>query len=94
MAMAYHALGKQNEAAAEVAKLNAYGPQAGAFPFAMIYAQWGRYDEALTWLQKAYDLPDIGIIQIEAEPWFDPMRQMPRFKDIEKRLDVAPLEAK
>jgi TolB-like protein/DNA-binding winged helix-turn-helix (wHTH) protein len=90
MAMAYHALGKQTEAAAEVAKLKAYGPQAGAFPFAMIYAQWGRYDDALTWLQKAYDLPDIGIIEIEAEPWFDPMRQMPRFKEIEKRLDVTP----
>jgi TolB-like protein/DNA-binding winged helix-turn-helix (wHTH) protein len=89
MAMAYHALGKQNEAETEVAKLKAYGPQAGAFPFAMIYAQWGRYDDALTWLQKSYDLPDIGIIQIEAEPWFDPMRQMPRFKEIEKLLDVA-----
>jgi serine/threonine-protein kinase len=90
LAIAYHALGKQKEAMAQVAKLDALGADWGPFAYAQIFAQWGRSDDALTWLEKAYDLPDQGIIQIEAEPWLDPIRQMPRFKDIERRLDVSP----
>ena len=88
LAIAYHALGKQKEALAQVAKLDALGAEWGPFAYAVIYAQWGRLDEALAWLEKAYDLPDQGIIQIEASPWLDPIRQDPRFKDIERRLNV------
>jgi TolB-like protein/DNA-binding winged helix-turn-helix (wHTH) protein len=90
LAIAYHALGKPKEAMAQVAKLDALGAEWGPYAYAVIYAQWGRLDDALTWLEKAYKLPDLGISQIEADPFLDPIRQMPRFKEIERRLDVAP----
>jgi serine/threonine-protein kinase len=89
LAITYHALGKQNEAMAQVAKLDALGVNWGPYAFAEIYAQWGRLDDALNWLEKAYELPDQGIIQIEASPWLDPIRGTPRFKAIERRLNVA-----
>jgi serine/threonine-protein kinase len=90
LAIVYHAMGKLKEAMAEVAKLDALGAESGPFAYAEIYAQWGRFDDALTWLEKAYNLPDQGIIQIEGEPSLDPIRHMPRFKEIERRLDVPP----
>jgi serine/threonine-protein kinase len=90
LAIAYHALGLQNEALAQVAKLDALGANWGPFAYVQIYAQWGRLDDALTWLERSYDLPDQGIIQIEASPLLDPIRQSPRFKEIERRLDVPP----
>ena len=90
LAIAFHALGKPQEAAAEVAKLDSLGADSGPYSYVVIYAQWGRPGDALTWLEKAYDLPDLGITQIEADPLLDPLRALPRFKAIERKLDVPP----
>ena len=90
LAIAFHALGKPQEAAAELAKLDALGADSGPYSYVVIYAQWGRPGDALTWLEKAYDLPDLGITQIEADPLLDPLRALPRFKAIERKLDVLP----
>jgi serine/threonine-protein kinase len=90
LAVAYHALGRQHDAEAEVGKLDELGADTGPFAYALIYAQWGRSDDALMWLQKSYDLPDQGIIAVPVEPFLDPIRQTPRFKRIERMLDVWP----
>lgn len=90
LAVAYHALGRQSDAEAQVAKLDALGADSGPFAYALIYAQWGRLDDAVTWLQKSFDLPDQGIIEVPAHPWLDPIRHLPRFQELEQRLDAAP----
>jgi serine/threonine-protein kinase len=90
LAVAYHKLGRQNDAEAQLAKLQALGTDSEPFGYAEIYAQWGRPDDALKWLEKSFDLPDQGIIQVPTDPWLDPIRQMPQFKELEQRLDLAP----
>jgi tetratricopeptide (TPR) repeat protein len=86
LAIADHALGKAQTAKDDFARLrNALG-QAGAYNYAQVYAQWGQTDDALHWLEAAYNLHDPGMIQLRADPLLDPIRPAPRFRAIEIRL--------
>jgi tetratricopeptide (TPR) repeat protein len=87
LAVAYHALGKQSDADAQLAKLRSMMGDAGAMQYADIYAQWGRNDEALHWLEEAYRLQDTGLTWIQVDWMLDPVRDTPRFKDIVRLLN-------
>jgi len=54
---------------------------------AAAYAMLGQPDEALTWLERAYEARDSWMIQLN-DPVFDPIRQDPRFVDLLRRLDL------
>jgi hypothetical protein len=58
-----------------------------AYQYAQIYAQWGRPADALRWLETAYVLKDSGLNEIKVSPFLDPVRNLPEFIDIERRLD-------
>ena len=46
----------------------------------------GNYDEALAWFERAYQRRE-GILQwIKVHPFFDPVRDDPRFKDLVRRV--------
>jgi serine/threonine-protein kinase len=87
LAVAYHALGRQVDADAQLAKLRGMMGDAGAIQYADIYAQWGRNDDALHWLEEAYRLQDTGLTLIQVDWMLDPVRDTPRFKDIVRRLN-------
>ncbi len=87
LALAYHALGRQQDSLAEIAKLEAHGPDSGPFVLACIYAQLGEPDKALDFLERAYRVRDQGILQLRADPLLDPIRAHPRFKAIDRLLD-------
>jgi len=87
LALADHAIGKQADAAANFAKLRAQLGDTGAIQYAEIYAQWGQPDEALHWMEEAWRLHDPGLIEMKADSRLDPIRDLPRFKAIEQRLN-------
>jgi TolB-like protein/Tfp pilus assembly protein PilF len=48
----------------------------------------GNYDEALVWFERAYQRRE-GILQwIKVHPFFDPVRDDPRFKDLVRRVGL------
>ncbi|HEY0593403.1 MAG TPA: tetratricopeptide repeat protein, partial [Thermoanaerobaculia bacterium] len=55
------------------------------FP-AVIYAGLGRREEAFAWLERAHRERAYWLISIHVNPWFDPLRDDPRFHDLERRL--------
>jgi len=57
-----------------------------AYQYAEIYAQWGDIPKALDWLEKSYRLQDPGLSFLKVDELLDPIRQQPRFQDIEHRL--------
>jgi TolB-like protein/DNA-binding winged helix-turn-helix (wHTH) protein len=77
-------------AAAQMAKLRAALGDAGAYNYAMIFAQWGQKADAIKWLQTAYRLHDSGLVDMKVDPFLDPIRDTPEFKDIERRLNFPP----
>ena len=90
LAIAYHALGRQAEAEMKFANLyKAFGDR-DADVCAEIYAQWGRPVESLRWLETAYTLNNAGLNEMKVSPFFDPIRNLAEFKDIERRLNFPP----
>jgi TolB-like protein/DNA-binding winged helix-turn-helix (wHTH) protein len=90
LAIAFHALGKLDEAQTQMSKLHASMGNNNAYQYALIYAQWGDAPNALHWLETAFRLRDGGLETLKVEPMLDPVRGSPEFKDIEQRLDFPP----
>jgi serine/threonine-protein kinase len=86
LALAAHALGQQHEAEAHLAAIQAKLHDAGAYNYAVIYAQWGQRADALQWLQAAWRLRDPGLVDIKVNPMLDPVRDAPEFQDIQRHV--------
>ena len=54
-----------------------------------ILAQWGRQDEALAALEKAFAVSDPGLAQLRNDPLLDPIRHSPKFVTILSALGFA-----
>ena len=67
---------------------NAIRGQVPAFVIGSFYARLGKSDEAMKWLQKAYDDRDFRVLMIGVSFEFDPLRKDPRFIDLSKRLGL------
>jgi tetratricopeptide (TPR) repeat protein len=86
LALAYHKLGRQADAETALARFKALEGDAGAYGYAMIYAQWGNTPKALEWLETALQLRDPQLINLKTDLLLDPLRQEPRFQAIERAL--------
>jgi TolB-like protein/DNA-binding winged helix-turn-helix (wHTH) protein len=86
LAVVYAKQGRQAEFAAEISKLYGLIGDDGAYNYAQIYAQAGRYDDALDWLEKAVAFEDAGLVDVRVDPMLDPLRAMPRFNTILRRV--------
>ena len=87
LAIAFHKVGRQAEADAELAKVRGLGDTA-AFQMTQIYAQRGEPQEALEWLARAYRVRDPGIIAIKVEPLLEPIRTTPEFRRVLAELKL------
>ncbi len=54
---------------------------------AAFYAMVGEHDEALDWLERAFEVHDPGMPYI-GMPAFDPLRSDPRFQDLLRRMNL------
>jgi len=52
-----------------------------------LYTRAGKTDEALTWLEKAYDARDQNMPYISVDPIFDGLRDHPRFQELMRRMN-------
>jgi eukaryotic-like serine/threonine-protein kinase len=59
------------------------------FDQARIYAGLGDKDEALRWLEKAYEERDWGIAWLKVDPTLDSLRADPKFSDLMYRMGLA-----
>jgi serine/threonine protein kinase/Tol biopolymer transport system component/tetratricopeptide (TPR) repeat protein len=90
-----HAMaGQRNEALKIVEELSEQSKREHVWPYniAVIYVGLGERDEALQWLEKAYLEHSDDLIYLKVDPIFDPLRSDPRFKDLLRRVGLAPLE--
>jgi predicted Zn-dependent protease len=90
LALAYHALRKLKEAAAELEELRALQGDLGAVQYAAIFAQWGDPAAALTWLATAERVNRGSLLPIKVEWLFDPLRNQPQFQALLQRLKFPP----
>ena len=59
-----------------------------AWQIGTLYTRAGKKDEALEWLEKAYQAHDPNTPYISVDPIFDILRDDPRFKDLLRRMNL------
>jgi Flp pilus assembly protein TadD len=55
---------------------------------AAVYLAMGEQDEAITWLEKAYEERDVRLSFLNTDPKWDSLRSDPRFAAIPKRMGL------
>jgi serine/threonine-protein kinase len=56
--------------------------------YASIYAELGQKEEALAWLEKAYQQRTLGVLFLGLNPRFDSLRGDPQFEELVKRVSL------
>lgn len=88
---AYAVAGRRDEAMQIRAQLEAMPKQNYVSPFyrALLETGLGNREEALTWLQRAYDARDEWMVYLRIYPEFDSLHSDPRFQDLEHRIGIG-----
>ncbi len=66
------------------------GEHVSAFTMAIVHTGLREDDQALDWLQKAYNAKDEYMILLNVDPKFDTLRSDPRFTNLLRRMNLAP----
>jgi tetratricopeptide (TPR) repeat protein len=88
LAIAYYQLGRKKDAHAVLDRMTADNGDSTAYLYATIFAQWGQPERALEWLATALRLHDECLLDIIVDPRLDPIRGMPQFQEIVRRLHL------
>jgi len=88
---AYAISGRANEARRVISELNESAKRryVSLGCQAMIYAGLGDEDQALKWLQEAYEERAGWLVYLNVDPRYDSLRSDPRFKDLLRRMKFA-----
>jgi len=80
--------GDREEALKTVGRLREVSRQRYVMPyvFALIHASLGQQEQALDWLEKAYDERGNLLCYLSVDPAFDDLRSHPRLKDLLRRI--------
>lgn len=85
-ACALHDLGREREALAALAELEARFAEDGAYQVATVLAWRGERDAAFRWLERAVAQADPGLLDLELDPLLRPLRGDPRYRDLLRRV--------
>ena len=58
-----------------------------------LFTRAGKHDQALDWLEKAYEAHDPNMPYLSVDPIFDDLRDDPRFQDLLRKLNLPVLLA-
>jgi len=88
--IAFAKSGHRREAEEMIAKLREINKTEHIDPYyvAMIYAALGDRDQACVELEKAFEERDWNLPRLKVDPFMDPLRDDPRFKDLVKRMGL------
>ena len=87
---AYAVFGKKDEARKILDELKELSEReyVSSYFLALIYTGLGEKDQALEWLEKAYQERAIYLIYVGKQPQFDALRSDPRFTDLLRRVGL------
>ena len=92
LAFAYAGAGKRNEAEAILERFKTLQQKRYVSPlyFAIAYSGLNDHDQAIDYLNKAYESRHPGLVLIRIDPLFDRLRSDDRFKQLVRRFEPIP----
>jgi len=89
LAYAFARWGNREKAEEYLQQLFSYAEQHYVSPtiFAIVHGALGNLDEAIKWLERAYDLHDYRLAYARFF-WYDPIRKDPRFSELMKKIGL------
>jgi len=92
VAHAYAVSGKNHEARSLLEELKQPSGKSYVDPWAiaLVYTGLGEKDQAMEWLEKAYQNRDHDIAWCKTWPHFDPLRSDPQFQNLLRRMNLPP----
>jgi TolB-like protein/DNA-binding winged helix-turn-helix (wHTH) protein/thioredoxin-like negative regulator of GroEL len=88
--LVYHALDREQDSNAALAKLIAKYDADSAYQIAQTYAFRGETDKSFEWLERAYKQRDGGMTDIKIDPLLRPLRHDPRYTELLKKMRLPP----
>ena len=85
---AYAETGDKTKAKQLLAKAIKEDPGASVYRLAQVYVALGDFTQALNYLEKGYNIRDLHMFWIKADPAFDPIKNEPRFKTLLKKMNL------
>ncbi len=89
-AMTYGRAGERDSAAAmleELMERSEHGAYVAPDNIAWAHIGLGQHDEAIDWLERAYEEREQGLVYLKMAPFYDPLRSHPRFQDLLRRMN-------
>jgi TolB-like protein/DNA-binding winged helix-turn-helix (wHTH) protein/Flp pilus assembly protein TadD len=87
--LAYHALGREQNSNAALARLVTRHGTYAAYQVAQVYAYRGQSDKSFEWLERAYNQRDTGLPEFNTEPLFKNLRSDPRYSELLKKMHLS-----
>jgi len=88
LAVIYYALGRKADANVALGRLLKEQADGNASGIAEVYAFWGRSDDAIRWLERAYAQKDPSMYYLKADTQLDTIAPDPRFKAILRKMNL------
>jgi len=92
LARAYALMGREDEARKIIKQLEELSKKKYVSPYEIAVAYTGLRDkdQAMAWLEKAYQARIGLLVYLKVDPVFDPLRSDPRFQDLLRRVGLTP----
>jgi TolB-like protein len=89
---AYARIGQKDKAMETLNELNQLASRRFVSPYhqALVYLGLGENSQAIDWLEKAYEERSPWLDWLKVEPMFDPLRSVPRFQALYKKMNFPP----
>jgi tetratricopeptide (TPR) repeat protein len=87
-ALAYHALGREQDSNAALAALIAKYHTLAPYQIAQVYAYRGQSDKSFEWLERAYEQRDPGLPEIKSNPLFKNLHHDSRYRELLKKMHL------
>ena len=87
LAIAHHHLQQRDEAVANLQTLISTMGESSSYQIAEVYAQWGDADNAMSWLERGYNIRDPGLQFLSLDSFFTPLEKDPRFQAFLEKMN-------
>jgi serine/threonine-protein kinase len=87
-ALAEHSMGHENESSEALRKLIETGSSSWAFQIAEVFAWRGERDAAFSWLTRADEQMDGGLMELKYSPYLRTLHSDPRWTSFLRKLNL------